>query len=194
MRDREIAALAVDVARWLGPGWARELDDDYAGTHVVSGPVRLYICSARTAGQVAISGSLPDTTLRVDRPHINVSLARGAKAIAKEVRRRLLPRHLAALERVLAYDAEQAHDHGARQVTLAKIAAMFPGSHVREITSAYKASDADVVIEAKGGGRGTVHASGDAAELTIELRGVPADVALRMLELLARNDTNGETA
>jgi len=195
MRNRQIAALAADVARRLGPGWATDLDDDdYAGTHIVSGPVRLYICRSRIAGQVNISGSLPHTTLRVDRSDINVSLARGAKVIAAEIRRRLLPLYQASLDRVLAYDVEQAHNHGAREVTLGKIAAMFPGSHVREIASAYKASDADVVIEARCGGRGTVQASGDAAELTLELRGVPADVALRMLELLAGNHANGETA
>lgn len=187
MRDPEIAELAADVARCLGPGWTSEPDDDCHGVHIVSRPLRLYISNGQAAGQVHVSGRLPDTHLRVDRGGINVSKSRGAKRIAAEVQRRLLPRYQAALDRVLDHQAGQAHDRGARLVTLGKIAAMFRGSHVREIDNPYRDSAADVVLNSECGASGTIHAIDDAACLSMELRNVPADVAVRMLELLAAN-------
>jgi hypothetical protein len=197
MRNPEIAVLAADVARCLGPGWTPEPDDDYHGMHIANGPMRLYISPARgTDAQIHVSGTLPQTHLRVDRGGINVSKSRGPRRIAADIQRRLLPRYQEALDRVLSHQADQAHNHRARQDTLGQIADMFPGSHVREINSAYKDSAADVVINARCGASGTIHAFDDAERLSIELRNVPADFAIRMLDVLlqASLDANGVAA
>jgi hypothetical protein len=60
---------------------------------------------------------------------------------------------------------------------------MFPGSHVRK--AGYRGHYTEAIISVQGSASGHVEAYGDASTLKLELRGIPVEVALRMLEVLA---------
>jgi hypothetical protein len=180
--NRAMLALARQVAPMLGAGWTPGTVDEWFGA-ALNGPdgAQIWLSMPQTReGYVAATGSYPASrmTLRSSAPSANVRADRGAAAVAKAITSRVLPVYLPVLAEVTEYNAKAEHDAGQRQVLLGKMAAMFPGSHIRELRFGN-----DVVLGGAGG-LGTVEASGSAASVTMTLR-VPAAVALEVLELVA---------
>jgi hypothetical protein len=180
--------LGPPVADALGEGWTVDAGWDPVGCGgvMIDGPAgaRLHFYESwKQPGKVRAEGCYPQTDARHGRPGVYVTASRGVAVIAREIRGRLLPGYLPDLARVLAHNAGETFEQGQRQVVADKVAGLFPGAHHR--AEGYHGGYLNTVIHAPGGGSGHVTSSGAAGTLTLELRGVPTEVALRMLEVLA---------
>jgi len=180
MREAEARGIAGQVARYLPGGrWALEASWDGCGS-ILAGPdgARLHLTGPRD-GKVHVSGCFPMTVMRVTGCGINVGASRPPAVIAAEISRRLLPGYLGQLRQVAEYNDAEERDRETRTQVIGKIAAMFPGSHVR--TAGHRGMYTEALLN----GGGTVEAYGDAGTVKLELHSIPADVAMAMLAVLA---------
>jgi hypothetical protein len=182
MPDNSAMAAAAEVARHL-PGY-RASSEEY-GAYLTAGDARLHLTAVwNWPGYVSVAGCYPATSLyRLHRAHINVRLDRGAAVIAREITRRLLPGYTGQLGKVLDHNAREQHDAGTRHAIAGKVAAMFPGSHTRD--AGCQGRETEVIMHARCGGSGAVGGYGDCSKMSMEIRSVPAEVMLRMLQVLA---------
>lgn len=111
--EAELRRLAPAIARALGAGWcAREKHTRY---QELAGPDGLLVWLAAThpdarKGRVVVRGSLPLRTRHgqilldhgISNPQITVAIARGADAVAREIKRRLLPGYKRAVSKAQA--------------------------------------------------------------------------------------------
>jgi len=184
MHDTEARSIAGQVARYLpGGGWALEASWDGYGA-IVAGPdgARLHVNPPRD-GKVHVSGCFPMTDLRVTGCGVNIGASRPPAVIAAEITRRLLPGYLGQLREVTEHNEQDARDTEARAAIIGKIAALFPGGHVR--TAGHRGTYTEALIHPAGCGTGSVEAYGDASTVKIDIHGVPADLAMAMLAVLA---------
>jgi hypothetical protein len=176
--------VAREVARYL-PGWRAVLQaSDWAVSAILAGPVE----GARVAltvsdGKLHMSGCYPATEMRVDYRGINVTVTRPPAIIAGEIERRLLPGYLRQLAEVVTFNARMDRERAARTAVMERIAGMFPGAHVDPASR--RGTHAKVYIHPARCTRGMVEAYGSAATVSIELSGVPVDLAAGMLAVLA---------
>jgi hypothetical protein len=191
----EFRSLCGDVARELaelrGEAWAID-QDDYTSNDsaILTGPdaARLSLAESwQPADKVTISGVYPVGYGR-KQFHAGVSASRGARTIAREVSRRVLDAgYLTELARALASKAADDRQSAERLMWLQRVA---------ELTGAHAPTKADQQVSwgnwvaEPPQVRGSVKAYHRGSDLLeIELTAVPAEVALRMLAVLA--DTPG---
>jgi len=177
----DVYDLAVGIAAELGPGWIARREE--YGIYLVSGDARLAADEQfNRPGHLTVAGCYPKTSAeRIPQSVITVRADRGVPVITREIRRRLLPGYSAQVQRILDYNAAEAYEDGLRQVMAEKVAALFPGSHIRQ--TGYRGQYTEVCTGAPAGACVTSH--GDASVLSLDLHAVPAATALRMLEILA---------
>lgn len=126
----ELPTLAAQIARELGSGWSVDTPNEWNVRLI--GPNREHLpmhVPWNSKGQVRISGSYPigiTTLYGVSLPGIGVSASRGAKAIAKEITRRLLPEYAPVLVEILRRHHERELSQFRQRDVAASIAARFP--------------------------------------------------------------------
>ena len=127
-------------------------------------------------GMVACWGVLPpgDTYWkgRQDNPHVGVGISRGGQALAGEITRRLLPGYRAVYDKTLAFQAEQAADRLRMRALVHRIAYAFPGMDVVRDATVYP-------------GNGYFRVNDGGRSVTVELRAVSPELAVRVARLLA---------
>lgn len=163
-------------AKFTGNGWTnwRLAGPGHASLTVTIGGYRL-------DGKVQVKGNYPKTERSSPRVYeITATASRGPVAVAKEINRRILGAgYVDELLLVLYANEEHADAEAAELVTLGKVAALFGQQAPEDPTNGVRVSDWLA-------GTGQVKTYGGWESVTIELRGVPTDVALRMLAVLAR--------
>jgi hypothetical protein len=179
---RKIQALSVDIARHLDGGWTPAHDDDTYGAALVSGDMRLYIEPGRQDGRLSIHGTYPRIREAGVRPEyaaepITVRDDRGAEAIAGEITRRLLPGYAAGLAGHLSDLARRDAAGAANRATAERIA---------KALGAVLNNDGATVTLRGDGIYGTMRAWNDGTEVNIEVRSVPAGMAVKIAQLIAR--------
>ncbi len=181
---RQAAGLIADA---LG-GWKVDTDERWTGhrgAHLDGpGGARLTIGAHgyRNADRLEIAGSYPQVPgqrLPYGTKHhtITVSRDRGPAAIARDVRRRLLPPYAETLAEVCKSQAQDTTAQEARDTLADRLGGTVP-SHARGDSST------EIYLSLPAGlhGRARVNYRGDSASL--ELGDVPADLAIRVLDLL----------
>jgi hypothetical protein len=182
--NADVYYLAAQVAAALGGGARPHRAED--GAVITAGAARLTLEVVwGDPGRLEVTGIYPPTRLeRLHRARITVRIDRGPAVIAREITLRLLPGYLAELGRVGDHTARETRDSGLREALGAEVTALFGGdSFTRE--AGWQGHGTETVFNAAGGADGTVRMSGDAARVALDLRGIPAGTALRMLAVLA---------
>lgn len=172
---------AAFVAEALGEGWRVDTNDDYTWQVCVFGPSeeRLSFSNALRATvnltRVKVSGMYHhlakqhnDYPRDLKHADITVALDRGPAKIAREIERRLLPTYYAEIERVKASAAE------ARMAEAAQSSA--------ETRLSVFGSRGYLSLPGPGYGNWSVSYGGETASL--ELRGLPIDLAEKVLQLV----------
>jgi hypothetical protein len=188
----ELGELAITVAaimtQRLGQVWhvAGVTGTDYPKAEL-AGPdhARLELChNWHSVGKVTVAGIWPDGST-YSAPSANIDPARGAKVIAGEAIRRVLNAgYLGKLPGKVADKAERDRRQAVHDGLLDQAAALFGVSWGRERHETDKVSLSDFLA-----GRGVVSVwhDQDPPRLNLELNGIPAQVALDMLKVLARS-------
>jgi hypothetical protein len=182
--------FALDVAAQLGDGWEaapgahgelafiRHADGRGLFIHALTYPF-----SAR--GRAEVRGVYPDgwTGDREREPRITVSMGRDPAAVARDIARRLLPAYGEQLERARAYVAEAQAEESSREQVAAAITAVLPGTE-RDHVQPWKLG---IALRLRPWGyRHTcvIRSGSDSTEVDLDLRGLPAADAVRMLAAL----------
>lgn len=174
--------LLADVATHLGDGWSADTEKDW-----LHGPdgARLYVREetyGSSKGKWSISGGeqhLPGYEYSnhghlTSRVSINVSPSRGAKVVAGEITRRLLPEYLDALHRVREAIARTQSAEAARKAVVAQLL-------THPVTKEW--GEDKVRCDVPGAyGYLTVNYNGDGIDF--DLKHVPLDVAFQVVALL----------
>jgi len=189
MRDRVTGAeldfigteIVVALGTWtVDHEWAKE----YRHNIMADGPEGMRICiePGRKAGRLAIHGTYPyipgrHAGTRLKRVEITVAASRGPDAIAREIERRVLPEYRKILAGYHAELGEEEEMRRRRDAFAAKILRIAPGATA---THDQSASYADF-------GQGKNARIGYRADsVNLELRWLPPDVALRIIEIAAK--------
>jgi len=139
-------------------------------------------------GRLAISGWYPACRYSFrgeDRRPITVRADRGGPVIAAEVRTRLLPGYRATVEKIRAYNEQEAAEDQERARLAGLIRGLFP-EHVSSMPShCQSAGCSQITLHMPGLRGGWIKFSNDGREVEIDRLRVPAPVALRMLETVA---------
>jgi hypothetical protein len=149
----------------------------------------LQLWQARDQWRITVHGQYPRGAISGEVPaEIGIAATRGARAIAAEITRRLLPRFRAQLaEAEAAFERDQ-RAMQRRQAVMTRFAARTgrPASH--------RSNSCEVSLyDLPGDIHGTVKASYDGGTVTISAHRVPAKVGLRMIEVLAKAAPEGHT-
>ncbi|WP_433463914.1 hypothetical protein [Spirillospora sp. CA-128828] len=190
----DLTQLARGIAEHLGEGWVmltpspntngRELLRDDGAL------LRLRFAIPYSQGTVTVLGIFPgafhDRPLDQPTVRIRAAAARGPRAVAGDITRRLLPAYLPALERVRRFQREQAAASAARGRVADQIRRLLPqasctpappDSHEHTLSVEWRRPSArlEAAVELR-----------DTAE-TADLRlvGVPADIAVQICQLLS---------
>lgn len=195
---KRLNLVAMGVTAELGPDWSVTQP---AGTDTMNHLARLgngtqsiTFILRYNEDKIEVSGGYADRTNRVylpsrdgaewQRPHINVSPTRPAKAIANDIKRRFLP----AYEEVRAYIAARVEaDNAAEIAKTAAVTSMANALGVdppkrREFDSEAPSS---VRITSDACGWGEFRANHDGSSYTIDLHSVPADLAEQIARLIS---------
>jgi len=183
--NAEVYYLAAQVAAKLGGGAVPHRAEDGALITTPEGARLSLEILYGDPGRLAVTGIYPPTRLeRLHRARRTVRIDRGPEVIAREIKLRLLPGYLAELGRVADHVARDTRDTGLREALGAEITGLFGGdSFTRD--AGWTGHGTETVIHAGAGAGGTVRMTGDATQVALDLRNVPAGTALRMLALLA---------
>jgi hypothetical protein len=197
MEQWQLAELAGKVGGLLG--FPLDLTWDGQGVRLGVEGDGLYLHEQYSQpGRIQISGWFPRSSMYFPKGltrHIGVAAARGPKAIAAEIDRRLLPAYRAAIARVREHDAREQAEQEARDQLSAFITGLFPPKATSMPGHMQHRSGSEVIVYMPGHQGGTVKVSAGAHEVTFDRFRVPAAVALRMLEtvaLLTGYDTSWE--
>lgn len=130
--------------------------------------------------RITITGQYPNGAISGEMPAgIGVAAARSARAIAGDIARRLLPRFRAQLAAAKAAFERERQATQRRRAMMARFAAL-----AGRPAAARDSSSEVSLYDLPGDIYGTVTASGDAGTVTIAAHNVPAEAALRMIEVL----------
>jgi hypothetical protein len=194
-------ALCNGVAAHL-PGWhVTESDNEYLGYRfkLEDGTGhRVTLESSRTKGTWHVSGHWPQRTangsyyvpsdVREESPSINVSTAKSHEQIARDISRRFLPEYVRIYALLTAKATEQNDYETRRAANWQRIAGSgyvktWDASHLKEQGKIYiDGADDKTNFDA---GYGDVNME-SADSVKIELRSLPIDTALRVLEVLKK--------
>ncbi|MGW3353297.1 hypothetical protein ACWDA3_59275 [Nonomuraea rubra] len=123
--------LTYQIANLLG-GYALDLHDGYGGFWIRRGTRELALHHGRAPGRVEIAGCYPGDYSRVTwwarRYSITCAAARGARAIAADINRRLLPDYHAELDKVLQAIADHLTALDQQAATAEAVAVAIPGA------------------------------------------------------------------
>jgi hypothetical protein len=184
----QLLHLAAGVAAALGDGW-----EAVPGYHVGAASVRhrdgrglffvalTYPWSAR--GRAEVRGEYPaGWSWRERAITVTVSVGRDPAAVARDLERRLLPRYLPELELARERVASEAAEEAGRERVAAELLAAVPGA----VRSPVQGRSDGVELRLPGHGyRHDVRVrSSDGTVVDVDLRGVPAEDAVRMLAAL----------
>lgn len=186
--DRDIAALrtvAREVAEHLGPSWQLEETDDDSDLVYILGPndaaVRIKPdgYAYNTEGRLRIFGRYPhhprmNLTHGETLPEITVTAKKSPQAIAKDIRRRFLPKyldlHAQAMERKQVYE----HAEAVREDHLQQLAVILNTEPRRD----------KLYMPGSIGGFAQVS---DSNTVKFAIYSVPFETACKIAELLAQN-------
>lgn len=193
--------LADGIARELGglrgETWTTT-EGYFASQRYLNGPGQALLLFSSDQVRAEISTSYPESNTRGENLGLSASLARGPLAIARDINRKIMPGYLAELGRVLAWNRDEQAKHEGRTVVLNQAAELFgatferPGAWEPGQSGAHKDS-LSLRERLPGAAFGTVEAYGEPDKLNLDLHHIPADVALRMLAVLAES-TSREAA
>jgi hypothetical protein len=186
----DLAQLSRDIVHHLGEEWTvlpnhpqqayeELLRDDGAR-------LRVLFTSIFNRASLTIVGVLPDPRRPGDRQPVRIqtATAKGPRAIAGSIARRLLPTYVLALDQTRRFQQEQAAAAAARERVAAQILALLPeatstptspDSHVRGLT---------VQWHQPGGPEARVQLRGTAKTADLQLTGIPVDVAVQICRAL----------
>ena len=158
--------------------------DERRGVRLVGpGQIALNLtCDDRTGGQLHVTGLFPDGTWGYKSWTANMNPAKPPRVLAREIERRVIAAGyvddlLVAVERKRAADKRAA----ARLAWLAKAAALFGLAAPSGLERVYL----DTFLDGTGYVQSYRGQHDD--RLTLDLSGIPAEVALRMLQVLAES-------
>lgn len=136
-------------------------------------------------GMVACWGVLPPGETywkgRQDNPSIKVGISRGGQALAGEITRRLLPGYREVCAKTLVFQAEEAADRLRMRELVHRIAYAFPGLDTVRDDTVYP-------------GSGTFRVNRDGRAVTVDLRAVSPELAVRIARLLAAETARDRAA
>jgi hypothetical protein len=190
-----LLGLAEEVAVELGDGWSPAAGACPRGTiaYVRHRDGRaVYLGTAVglvPSGRVLIHGEYPGRWYsdESNRCRITVSAGRTAAAIAADIRRRLLPGYEPLLARARASVAQQQEDLEDRERVAAEILAAVPGAE----RSGVQAREHGVALRLPGPGyryNVDIYSGAGGTNVNLDLRGVPAEDAVRMLAALGADE------
>lgn len=183
-----VLGFASRVAAALGGGWAAEpVHERGASLRHPDGRALFlfapdYPWSKR--GRVRVSGVYPQhQAWRRERAEVTVGMGRDPGAVARDLRRRLLPAYEAELAVAVAAEAGRVRDAAGVERVAAAVLAAVPGS--REVAVGVPEGEARLDLRGHGYRHDVrVRSSVDGTEVDMDLRGVPAADAVRMLAAL----------
>lgn len=124
-----LGQLGQDVAKQLGEGWTSEPMHNNGFT--LSGPDGVQVWVGRPDGaMVTIHGIYPGRYRPAGAKEINVNALRGPVAVAKEIRRRLLPTYLPLLAEAQSQQRSWEEAEAKRQETMASLVEAWPGARI----------------------------------------------------------------
>ncbi|MFF5264562.1 hypothetical protein ACFY4C_37035 [Actinomadura viridis] len=186
----DLAQLTTEIAKHLGGDWTllpsspdvndRELLRDDGAR------LRIRFTDIRSRASLTALGIFPGAIR--DQPHpqvqIRAATARGPRAIASDINRRLLPSYLPALDRVRRFQAKQDAAAARRRVAEqiqqllpeASCIPTPPGSHQHGLTVQWRRS---------GEMQATVELRDTAEKADLRLTDIPAGVAVQICRLLS---------
>ncbi len=188
MDDQDTIRVTVaTIARTLGDGWRPAEDPGglwEAGLHGHGGVILdVHGFRMRHADplRMEIRGRFPPADPSPASEGITCAAARGGQAIARDIQTRLLPAFTAQLDGVQAAVALQDRDDAALAAVMSKVTQILgmPGCGHSYGTGL------QVNLFEGGCAHGHVRGHGDGTFLDLDLHGVPAAVALRMLAVMA---------
>jgi hypothetical protein len=183
-----ILTFARGVAAALGGGWRAVPSHDLAAfvRHADGRGLFLYALqlpwSAR--GRVQVTGEYPQQQAWRRRDQsVTVSMGRDPKSVARDLQRRLLPVYEAELAIARAAEVERLADEADVERVAEEIMAAVPGSE----RGGVGVSDGEAQVRLSGHGyrhNVRIRRSSDGTAVDIDMRGVPAAEAVRMLGAL----------
>ena len=198
MEDKEILALAHDVAAELGDGWTAGTQRDVVGAVLYAFRTRLIIRDIpRKPDHVAVKGMYPDDSAysfeNGERIEINVRADRGAQAIAREIERRVLPGYLTTLGKIRAADAARDKRFAIREAFVGRVYAILgttPPQRTDDDIRCARLDDGHAEVNLTGmfDGYGEVKVSQTGESGEIRLGGIPAETILDLLRYLRERE------
>lgn len=192
-RAAQLVTLALEVAEHL-PGWGAVSDPD-AEMQRWNPSGRLADEAGRTIDihfergtktKLTCIGSLPpgERPYGLYVPTIGCTLTRGAQAIAADLQRRLIPDLLAGWQRTLDYQVEREREYRARHKT-ARALARICGARVPQFHDEPHRRTDGIMVSPPGLGRYDVDTAHGKVRVLMELRDLPAALAVQVAELVA---------
>ena len=192
----DLRALAEDVAKELGPEWRLAAHDSEGGdrwAHVGredDAAISLHIVTWPKPPRLSISGNFPRPVSGGDygpsgygedrRVTIHVGLGRPAKAVAAEIRRRLLPTYVVQYAKSIERKAQDEDGRAKADALAAKLAAILG----EKVSEPWRGGDRCVRLY-RGDWYGDVTVS-QGGSVTIDLRSLPAAIAEAVCRALPR--------
>jgi len=184
--------LAPKVAEALGAGWSVDATAtaDNAGAVLVHTDGRGLVLRVGWdgKGRLTVSGRYPHAPdfyrRNDDRPEITVAVTRTPAAIAGEITRRLLPGYETRLAAVRTFLTDAAEDAATRERVTARLCATLPGA------TNTRGTGLSLPLPGSAYGSGAVLHGGD---VTLELHGLPEELAVAVLAAVAAFVADNET-
>jgi hypothetical protein len=190
--SEDILPLARQVATEL---WGKAGDAQYA--HGMAGTAYLTLIGSdqklffrpdwKNRDKLLISGVYPATDMNPDQHYIRVSPTRNPKAIASDISRRLLPGYRTELDKVKAYNSRVSGDQAKRVAVLSEVTSAM-GSAAGQDEDMPDRHKARVTLLSEHG-YGDVEIGHDGEHISLNLRYLPKEVALKMLAVLSEDRT-----
>lgn len=191
----DLTELAQNIASHLGEDWTALAADPPHGwrdlLHTDGPQLRLRFTGHRSSAGLLILGLFPGNVRDhggEPRRSISAATARGPRAIAADIRRRLLPDYLPAWERVRSFQREQASAATARRALADRILLHLPTARVTSSPADSHIRADTVEWSRRGGPRLTLRMRDTPDTVDFRIDELPADTATRICELLAHTD------
>jgi hypothetical protein len=194
MPDQPGAAVrqrAPQIAAALGPDWTVNASTDTPGAHIAHPDGRRLFLRVpwNAPGRLAISGVYPPVDSvygrDADPVQITVGLTRPAEAVAREITRRLLPAYEPLLAHAVAQTQRRDGEQAQRGRAAEQLCQALPGTRLLTVDRHHYPKLALSLHSRPGSwqGRGEVYPGGT---VHLTLHGLPADLAVALLETLHR--------
>jgi len=184
----EVEEFGRAVAAALGDGWHAEPSHSTAAFARHADGRGLFLCamsqpwSAR--GRVRVTGEYPHhQAWRRRQVQVTVSMGRDPRAVARDLQRRLLPAYDAEFAVALEAEAVRAADWAEVDRYAAAVLAAVPGSERMTVG----VPDGEALVSLRGHGyrhNVRIRSGSDGTAVDMDLRGIPAADAVRMLAAL----------